>query len=94
MSKLTQREFLWLDDAVNAAQLESKCFAANAQKCQDPAVKDIFNNCAQMHQRHFERLARYLTSAQGQTTQQTMPYQQAGYGYQTYQGYQGYQGGR
>lgn len=91
MTRLTQREFLWLDDAVNAAQLESKCFADKAQKCQDPAIKDIFNSCAQIQQRHFERLTRYLMGAQGQTQQTQMfqpatgQYQQTGMGYQTYQ---------
>lgn len=86
MPRFTQREYLWLDDAVNSAQLQSKCFSDQAQKSQDPAIKDLMNNCAQMHQRHFERLARYVIDAQGQPMQQYNYQNQAqsgqtGYGY-------------
>ncbi|MGI6082135.1 MAG: hypothetical protein ACOYEP_04610 [Limnochordia bacterium] len=69
MSQLTQREFLFLDDALQAAQLESKCFADLAQRCQEPVLRELCTNLAQMHQRHCERMAQYMKSGQGQQPQ-------------------------
>jgi len=69
LSQLTQREYLFLDDALQAAKLESKCFAHLAQRCQEPALRDLCTNLAQMHQRHCERMAQYIRSGEGQPSQ-------------------------
>ncbi len=69
MSQLTQREFLFLDDALHATQVGSKCFADMAQRCQEPPLRELCTNLAQMHQRHFERLARYVSTGQGESQQ-------------------------
>ena len=76
MTPLTQREFLYLDDAINATQMEAKFFAELAQMAQEPAVKDLCNAAAQMHQRHYDRLARYMQASQGQGQGQSHQAQQ------------------
>ncbi|HHT28569.1 MAG TPA: hypothetical protein GXZ82_15200 [Firmicutes bacterium] len=68
MSQLVQREFLGLDDAAHAAQLQSKCFADYARRCQDGSLKELLQSCAAMHQRHFERLAQCIAAGQGQAS--------------------------
>lgn len=71
LSQFTQREFLFLDDAMHAAQVHSKCFEDLAQRCQEPAARDLCVNLSQMHQRHFDRLLRHMNAGQGQQYQQT-----------------------
>jgi hypothetical protein len=71
LSQLAQREFLGLDDAAHAAQLQSKCFADAAQRCQDSSLKELLQSCAHMHQRHFERLAQFIVAGQGQSSVQS-----------------------
>lgn len=71
LSQMTQREFVLLDDALHVTQVESKSFADMAQRCQDPAIRELCTNLAQMHQRHYERLARVVCTGQRQQPQQS-----------------------
>ncbi len=79
MSQFTQREFLYLDDAMANAQNTAKCCQLLAEQCQQPQARQVCLNVSQMHNTHFQRLLRHLQAAQGkQGTQQQFTQQMAG----------------
>lgn len=63
--QLTQREFLFLEDAMAAEQLGVVQFQDLAQHCTDPELRALCLQVAQQNLQHFGRLLRILNQSQG-----------------------------
>jgi len=85
LSQFTQREFLYVDDAMANAENAAKCFTMLAEHCQLPMAKQACLSAAQMHQSHYQRLARHMQNAHGQGAQEQTSANWSSYG-QNYQG--------
>lgn len=56
MAQITEKELSALNDLLGAEQLQITKYQAAAQKCNDTALADCYNQMAQRHQRHFDQL--------------------------------------
>lgn len=63
--QLTQREFLFLEDAMAAEQLGVVQFQDLAQHCTDPELRALCLEVANLNLQHFGRLLRILNQSEG-----------------------------
>ncbi len=57
---LTQTEAWFLDECVRGEKLMCSKLAAASTQVQDPALRALFQDLHQIHQRHFEMLASHV----------------------------------
>lgn len=89
--QLTQKEKLLLQDQLNHEEMCIKKYSGYARHTQDPEVRRMFNEFAQMEESHYNTLQGFLSGQVGQTGQGGQR-GQAGQGGQFRQGEQHVQG--
>jgi len=63
MNQLTQKELIYLHDALNSEANEVTKFTQAANTVSDTQAKTLLKNIAGAHQSHFDTLKRYIDTA-------------------------------
>lgn len=58
------KDALYFNDMLSWNLLAMKKAHFYAGQCQDPALKTVFEQCGQMHQRHYEQILKHLNTTQ------------------------------
>ncbi|MGI6066109.1 MAG: spore coat protein [Bacillota bacterium] len=58
--QLSQKDVMYITDHLEIEQQQVQSFTDAANECTDPQAKQIFQDIANMHQRHFDTLKRHL----------------------------------
>ncbi|SET20498.1 hypothetical protein SAMN02745227_01340 [Anaerobranca californiensis DSM 14826] len=61
---LTQKELLYLEDALSAEQLAMAKLRFYAEQTNDPQVREECQNLANKHQQHYNKLLKHLNPNQ------------------------------
>lgn len=67
-SIISTKDIMYLTDALSWNLLAMKKAHFYAQHCQDQELKTAFDNCGQMHQKHYEKILSHLNSQNQPTT--------------------------
>ncbi|MBD7939417.1 MULTISPECIES: hypothetical protein [Cytobacillus] len=61
---VSTKDALYFNDMLSWNLLAMKKAHFYAEHCQDPALKTAFEQCGQMHQRHYEQVLKHLNTTQ------------------------------
>ncbi len=60
MTQISQKELMYLEEALSMEAKEVEKFSSAANQAQDPQVKMLLNNISNLHQNHFNTFKQYL----------------------------------
>ncbi|WP_433744259.1 hypothetical protein [Falsibacillus pallidus] len=70
-SVLTSKDSMYINDMLSWNLLAMKKAHSAAEHCQDQQLKNVIDQCGQMHQRHYEQILAHL-NAHVQNNNQSM----------------------
>jgi len=59
--QLSNKDVMYITDHLNIEQMQVNKFSQAANETQDPQCKRMFQDIANMHQRHFDTLKKHLS---------------------------------
>ncbi len=60
--QLSQKDLMYITDHLDIEKQQIQKFTEASNQCSDPQCKRIFQDIANMHQRHFDTLSKHISS--------------------------------